>query len=205
MEKQLNILYQILSVFTSFFLLNLLWFLFCLPLITIFPATTALFGTVRKWLTVGFDVGVYRVFIGQFKENFKKSFIIGLFWTVILLILYFDGYIVLQNEFIGKSLLMILLIFFALTFLFTSIYVFFVLVHFDLTIKDTLKNSILLSISQLNYTVLFIGCILLTLILLYYFPFFLIVSGSLLAFCMYGLFNKLTLKIERDRNRWSST
>jgi uncharacterized membrane protein YesL len=201
MEKQMSAFNQIMSVFTSFVLLNFLWVLFCLPVVTIFPATAALFGTVRKWIKVGFDVGILKVFVQEFKDNFKKSFSLGFLWIVGFLILYMDISIVLQNEFTGKSLLLILLLFFTLLFAFVSIYLFFILVNYELTILHTVKNSLLLSLSHMNYTVLFLGMILAVFIVIYYFPFFLLVSGSLLAFTMYGMFHKLLSKLDEGKKR----
>jgi uncharacterized membrane protein YesL len=199
MEQQRNTFNHILTVFSYFFLLNVMWFVSCLLVVTIFPATTAMFGTVRKWIREGFDVGIFHVYFQQFKENFKKSFLIGLMWIIAFMILYLDLFIVFQNEFPGKSLLVAILFFFCIILAFTTVYVFFVLVNYELSIIHTLKNSLLLSISKMNYTVLFIGMILLTLVIIYYFPFFLLISGSLLAFSMYGVFHKLTLKIEQGK------
>ncbi|WP_456276214.1 YesL family protein [Bacillus sp. AK128] len=201
MEQHKNTFNHILTVFSYFFLLNVMWFLLCLPVVTAFPATTAMYGTVRKWIREGFDVGIFHVFFQQFKENFKKSFIIGLFWLFAVVILYLDLFIVFQNEFTGRSLLVALLFFFGIIVAFTTVYVFFVLVHYELTIFHTLKNSLFLSISHMNFTILFIGMILLTLVIVYYFPFFLLIGGSLLAFTMYGIFHRLTKKLEELRNR----
>ncbi|WP_185806905.1 YesL family protein [Bacillus salinus] len=198
MERQTNMFYQILSIFTSFFLLNLMWLIVCLPIITIFPATSALFGTVRRWTKDGFDVGILRVFIQQFKENFKKSFIIGIFWLAAFVILYMDVYIVLQNEFIGRGIVIALVLLLVLLFAFTTVYVFFVLVNYELTIIHTLKNALFLAISHLNYTVIFIGMILIGLIITYYFTFFLLIFGSVLAFSMYNIFHsRIQLKLEQ--------
>ncbi|MBM7660128.1 putative membrane protein YesL [Bacillus mesophilus] len=196
MEQHKNTFNQILTVFSYFFLLNVMWALLCLPVITAFPATTAMFGTVRKWIREGFDVGIFHVFFQLFKENFKKSFVIGLFWIIAVVILYLDIYIIFQNEFTGRSLLVALLFFFGIIVAFTTLYVFFVLVHYELSIFHTLKNSLFLSISHMNFTVLFIGMILLTLVITYYFPFFLLIGGSLLAFSMYGTFHKLIKKLD---------
>ncbi|GAM12342.1 YesL family protein [Mesobacillus selenatarsenatis] len=200
MNKTMNMFNEIITIFTSFVLLNLLWLLFCLPVMTIFPATAALFGTVRKWIRVGLDVGVYRVFVQEFKMNFKKSIGLGAVWTIFFAIISVDLAIVLQNEFTGKSIVLTMLVFFMLLFVFTSIYLFLLIVHYDLSLFHTVKNSLLLSLGHLNYTVLFLAMILLVLIVSYYFPFFLLLCGSLLAFMMYGVFHKLSLKWEEGKN-----
>src|SRR5699024_2076240 len=111
MNKTDNIFFRILDIFAHFVLLNILWFILCIPIITIFPATTALYAVVRKWVTEGTDAGVFQIFFVSFKANFKKSFIIGLFWLLAGLILYFDLSILLKNEFFGSLFVFILLTF----------------------------------------------------------------------------------------------
>ena len=200
MNKTMNMFNQIITIFTSFVLLNLLWLLICLPVVTIFPATAALFGTVRKWIRLGLDVGIYRVFVHEFKVNFKKSLGLGVIWSIFFAIISVDLTIVLQNEFSGKSIVLMLLVFFTLLFVFVTIYLFFLIVHFDLSLFHTVKNSLLLSLGHLNYTVLFLAMILFVLIVSYYFPVFLLFSGSLLAFVMYAVFHRLSLKWEEGKN-----
>ncbi|WP_084040568.1 DUF624 domain-containing protein [Gracilibacillus boraciitolerans] len=65
-----NIFFRILDIFAHFVLLNALWIICCVPIVTIFPSTTALFGVVRKWHTDGHDVGCIRLFFSLFRENF---------------------------------------------------------------------------------------------------------------------------------------
>lgn len=198
MGKRTDALNQILSIFTSFVLLNVLWIIFCLPIVTIFPATAALFGTVRKWIREGFVEGVFRVFLQHFKGSFKKSFIIGMMWSCACLILYLDFAIMIQNDFIAKSLLFILLCFCSMFFAFTAIYLFLVLANYDLSIRHTWKNSLLLSISHLPYTILIFGIILIESALIYYFPILFLVGASTSAFCIYGIFHRLSIKLERE-------
>ena len=42
--------YRWLETATDFFLLNLMWLVACLPAVTIFPSTAAMFGVVRDWV-----------------------------------------------------------------------------------------------------------------------------------------------------------
>ncbi|MRX73268.1 DUF624 domain-containing protein [Bacillus lacus] len=201
MADKNNVFYHILHVFTSFFLLNLLWFLCCLPVVTIFPATAAMFGTARVWIKSGIDTGVVKVFFSEFRMNVKKSMILGILWTAGFLVLYMNYSIMLQSDFALSKLLLILLIFVSLLFCFITLYSFFLLVNYELSIIHIIKNSLLLALSQMNYTLLFFGMILLTIMIVYYIPFLLIVSGSLLSFSMYGLFQRLSARIEQERSK----
>lgn len=191
MNKSDNIFFRILDIFAHFVLLNVLWIILCLPIITIFPATTALYSVIRKWITEGTDAGVIQLFLTSFKENFKKSFIIGLLWLVAGLILYFDLSILLQIEFTGRSFVFILLAFSTMLYVFISIYVFFFLVQYELSIVHTIKNALILSVSRLLHTLLFLVIIAGAVVITYYIKIFIIIFGSMLAFVLYYIFHKL--------------
>lgn len=200
MVQRESVFYRIITIFTHFFIANVLWLLLCLPILTIFPATSALFGTVRKWSKEGFEGGYFLIFFQQLKEHFKKSFVLGLFWTLAGVILYLDFSIITQLDFVGRNIVVAMIFFIVAIYLLTTIYLFFVIVNYELSIIHILKNSLLLSISHLHYTVLLIGMILLGLVGIYYFPFFLLVFGSVLAFSMYQIFQKIFLRIENEMN-----
>lgn len=191
MSKSDNMFFRILDIFAHFVLLNTLWIILCIPIITIFPATTALYSVVRKWVTEGTDAGAIQLFFTSFKENFKKSFTIGLFWLIAGFILYFDLSILLQIEFTGKLFVFILLVFSTILYVFISIYVFFVLVQYELSIIHTIKNALILSVSRLLHSLLFLVIIAGALIVTYYFKVFIMIFGSMLAFVLYNIFHKL--------------
>src|SRR5690625_2719829 len=191
MNKSDNMFFRILDIFAHFVLLNILWVILCIPIITIFPATTALYSVVRKWITEGTDAGAIQLFFTSFKENFKKRFIIGLLWLIAGFILYFDLSILLQIEFTGKFFVFILLCFSTILYVFISIYVFFVLVQYELSVVHTIKNALILSLSRLLHTLLFLVIIAGALIITYYFKIFIMIFGSMLAFVLYNIFHKL--------------
>lgn len=191
MNKSDNMFFRILDIFAHFVLLNTLWMILCIPIITIFPATTALYSVVRKWVTEGTDAGAIQLFFTSFKENFKKSFTIGLFWLIAGLILYVDLSILLQIEFTGRFLVITLLAFSAILYIFVSIYVFFIMVQYELSIVHTLRNALILSVSRLLHTILFLVIIAGALIITYYFKIFIILFGSMLAFVLYYIYHKL--------------
>lgn len=201
MNKSDNMFLNFLDIFAHFVLLNTLWLILCVPIFTIFPATTALYAVVRKWVTEGIDAGAVTLFFTSFKKNFKKSFIIGLFWLLTGFILYLDLSIILQTEFTGRFLIFILLVFSVILYMFVSIYVFFFLVQYELSISSTIKNALILSVSRLLHSLLFLVIIAGALFITFYFKFFMIILGSMLAFILYNLFNKLDLTIEMAKSK----
>jgi len=191
MNKSENMFFRILDIFAHFVLLNAIWIICCIPIITIFPATTALYSVVKCWIAKGTYAGAVRLFFTAFKEKFKKSFIIGLLWILAGLILYFDLTILLQVEFTGSFLILILFIFTAILYVFVSVYSLLLLVQEELSILNILKKSLILSVSHLHYTLLFLIIIVAAIWMTYYFKIFLLIFGSVLAFILYYLFQKL--------------
>ncbi|SES23938.1 Uncharacterized membrane protein YesL [Gracilibacillus ureilyticus] len=192
MNKSENMFFKILDIFAHFVLLNALWVICCIPILTIFPATTALFGVVRKWHVEGTNVGVVRLFFSLFRANFKKSFLIGLMWSIAGSIIYFDMSIVLQIDFTGEIVVFILLIFSSILYVFMTIYIFFVLVHQELSILYSIKNALFMSIGYYLHTFLIIVIIAGSLFITYLAPIFLTIIGSVLAFSIYHLFHNLS-------------
>ena len=62
--------------FWKFFQINLIYVLFCLPIVTFGPATAAMTQLMRKFV-IGEPIFVWHEFVIAFKKNFKKSFVLG--------------------------------------------------------------------------------------------------------------------------------
>ncbi|WP_453990511.1 YesL family protein [Bacillus nitroreducens] len=69
--------------------LNILFILSCIPIVTIYPALAALFGVVREWRTKN-EVAVYSQYKKKFIENWKQSYLVGILFTII-------GYLLISN------------------------------------------------------------------------------------------------------------
>src|SRR5207248_1417587 len=82
-------LYRTMEFIMNAFILNLLWLVVCLPILTIFPATTALFAVVREWQKQK-DIQVFSAFFRHFKVNFKQSFFLGILWLAFTFLLIGD-------------------------------------------------------------------------------------------------------------------
>lgn len=191
MRDKGNVFFKVLDIFANFVLLNLLWMVSCLFIVTIFPATTALFATVRKWHKEGTDFGVISTYYRYFIENFRKSFLIGLMWKIAMVFLVMDGMILSHVQFTGKWVILSLYTFLLILFLFLTIYLFFVLVHYELGVFAIIKkNALFLSISCLPHTLACIGCIVVTFLFTYIMPFFLLLIGSFFWHLYYITYSK---------------
>lgn len=87
--------YIFLEKVSNLFILNVIWLIACLPIITIFPATAAMFSVIRQW-KLHDETSVFMPFTKHFKLNFKQSLLIGLLWIPFAFLLYIDYFYVIQ-------------------------------------------------------------------------------------------------------------
>jgi uncharacterized membrane protein YesL len=139
-------IYRLLEVFTDLVYLNLLWLVSCLPVVTIAPSTAAMFGVVRGWIR-GKDVPTTGEFFSHFRENFGRSLAVGLVWVLLGAVLAADFFLVGQMESFRRPLYVVFFAF-ALLYVSTTVYLFPVMVNYELDWKGVIKNSFLFSIAR---------------------------------------------------------
>jgi uncharacterized membrane protein YesL len=139
-------IYRVLEVFTDLVYLNLLWLVASLPVVTIAPSTAAMFGVMRGW-SRGKDVPTTREYFSLFRENFGRSLAVGLVWAVLGTVLAADFLLVGQ---MGSFRRLLYAVFFAFGFLYASatVYLFPVMVNYELDWKGVIKDSFLFSIAR---------------------------------------------------------
>lgn len=135
------------------FILNVLYLASCIPVVTIGAATTALYYTTLK-MAENRESYVWKDYWKSFRQNVRQATVI---WMVLLLagavlaadMLLAGG----MNEQVG-SVVAIIAIVAAIFLVVAGVYVFPVLARFDNSIKNTLKNALLLSIRHLPSTIM---------------------------------------------------
>ncbi len=159
-----------------------------------FPATTAMFGVVRKWVMKE-EVPTLRFFWKYYKENYKRSLVGGLVLTVLWAIVGVDYFYFHSRIYLGSYLFLFLAVW-----LFTiTLFFFSHTVHTETKFGQALKNVFILSIVNpilsfgiaiINLVILYISVMKLTFLL----PFF---SGAIISFlgffAYYKVFTKLVL------------
>lgn len=176
-------LYRFLDRLTNLFFLNVLWLLISLPLVTLFPASAAMFAVFKEW-TEGKEGNLFKSFFKHFQANFKHSFLYGLLFGFLLAIFYLDLSIINEIEsysFILTSLLFVLVILTA----FNVVYFVPISIHFDLTLFGKIKHAFLFSIMFFPTTLLCIIICIATLLLTYLLPGFMFILFSTAG---YGVF-----------------
>lgn len=188
-------IYRWAQTATDFFLLNLLWLLACLPVVTAFPATAAMFGVVRDWVR-GKDSGVFATFVLRFRQNFWQSFVVGVLWVL------FGGAIVLDlllaNELPGAAQVVMrsVLVLATILYAFTSVFLFPVMVHYDTKWTATPKNALLLAVGRLPTTITCLLTFVTVAALTFFVPPLILVTGSLTAYVVYRLCDREFRKID---------
>ena len=78
-----GLLWKILNSLTDILAFSLIWLFCCLPIVTIGPATTALYDAVTHGIRYQ-ETGPYRRFFRTFKADLKISIPTTLFWAAII-------------------------------------------------------------------------------------------------------------------------
>ncbi|WP_410511812.1 DUF624 domain-containing protein [Paenibacillus sp. BR2-3] len=170
---------------------------------TVFPATAALFTVVRKWVMGNTDVSTFRTFFQGYKENYVKSMLGGLIYSLLFVIMYVDVtvYMTQMSNFKIVGILMLVL----MIILFVSMFNFFsIIVHYQMTFKEVVSNSILLTIARpiRVFSTLIAGAVLVYIGLRYPALYFICIP-TLIAmvafFNFYATYNKLQLQVEQEK------
>lgn len=135
-------------------IINILFVICSIPIVTIGASITALYSVSMK-ITRDEDVYAAKEFIKQFKQNFKQSTIIWLILLVIGLFIGLDFYLfsLMSNDTMGIIFKFIFTVV-SVVLAFVLIYAFPLIARFENSIKNTLSNSILMSIQHLPYTLI---------------------------------------------------
>ena len=164
-----NPFFSFLSKVADIIILSFLWFVCCLPVITIGPATAALYYVALK-LARKEDVQITSCFFKGFKENFKQGVAYSFIFVILGIVLVFDYLVAMGMP--GTAGTVCCGIFFALGILLlcTAFYTFPLQAQFYNTVKQTIINAIFLAARKLPMTVLVFGVNILPMILLLYVP-----------------------------------
>lgn len=179
-------LYRAGDIFISLVLLNLLWLVACIPLITIWPSTAAMFGVVRDWIN-GTDSSIVMPFARHFRANLGQSLGIGLLWLATAGVLFLDFNLIAGIEEWLKIPLFLLLVLATFVLVLTSTYLFPVMVNYHGNWRNVLKNSFLIAVAQPLTTLLCLLVIFVALTIGYFLPATALVIGSGTAYVLYFL------------------
>lgn len=148
-----NKFFAVMGRVADLIILNVVFLICCLPIVTIGASLTALHYVTLK-MARNEESYIVRSFFKSFKQNFKQATIINLIMLAVGAILYLDLNIVSNMTGSMSSVLYILLIAFGFVYLIIFLYIYPVLAKFYNSIKNTFRNSLLMAIRHLPYTIL---------------------------------------------------
>lgn len=197
-----NPFFTTLSKICDILFISVVYVLLCIPIITIGPASTALYYSTVK--VIRKERGyLYREFFKSFRTNFKRGAIIGVIFTILSAVLVFDilyAWGMVDVDYTKGSIFLGVFLAFSLLVLSFSIYAFPILSRFEMTVKQLVKASIYMSMRHFHFTILMDAVIVASIVAFLYIPMLLfILPGAatfLISLLMERIFKKYMPKAE---------
>lgn len=197
-----NAFWRTMGKIADMVILNILFIICCIPIVTIGASYTALY-TVTMKLVKNEEAYIFRGFFKAFKDNFKQSTLIWLFMLFFGAFLGVDLYITSKMDMSLMNVLYYIFLVFAVLYAMMLSYVFPILSKFDNTIKNTIKNSLFMGIAHFPWTLLIliinavpiiVSVINLNYLFSYVLPFMLLIGFTLIAFANSYIFHRVFKK-----------
>lgn len=191
-----GVLYRITERIGNLILLNLLYLICCIPIVTIGPATIALHYVTLKYAEKTED-RVWAPFFHSFRQNLKQGIIVGLISTVIGAFLAFDlSYIyqIASNEMTFNKFILVAVALASIVYLMAITYVYPLLARFDNSLRQMFRTTIILAIRHLPATVCMTIIAAAPILLLFYTP-----TSFLIALTFYFFIGFATVAFLQDK------
>ena len=147
-------LFGALSRMADLVILNVLFLLCCVPVITTGAAISSMYYVAGK-MAENKEGYIFKSFFKAFKENFKKSTAIWLILLIPFLVASVDLYIMnFMSAGLGKTFLKGFMLLALLLVFFVMIYALTLQGTFENTIKNTIKNAVLISLGNVPWSLL---------------------------------------------------
>ena len=151
-------LYRMGTWLYHFMLLNLLFLISCIPIITIFPATAAAFGVTRQWIKKK-EPPIFTTYIHLLKENFKQSTIAGILIVMFGVLLYGDFHIITRIESNINIALYIVFCLMVVFYIIVVLHVFPLMVNGYYTGNQLLINALKFGLYKFHLTLINVVCL----------------------------------------------
>lgn len=148
MDRQNKLKDSVLKFFNDLFdvmVLNWFWMLCCIPVITVGPATCAMYSVTLK-LVRDEPVSLVKDFFRGFRQNFKSGLLLGLAAIVLLIVSAGDAWFALQQTDQLKSLYLVIAVIIGVIWLIFIGYAFALQAMFDAPLKIQVLNAFKLAL-----------------------------------------------------------
>lgn len=208
MKHMFNIegpLFQFLSRVGDLIILNVLFLVCCIPVITI-GASTAALNKMTQDMVHDAESGVLKGFFQAFRANFRQATVVWVAELIVLVSLACDA-ILVYSWFPGNKLMYGILIALAVLVLCVSTYMIPLLVRYDNTLRQHLANAVILAIIKLPKTIAMVVLNALPLIVLLLslnvflqtMVFWLFIGFAFVAFMNSSMLKKVFAQIEGEK------
>lgn len=172
---------RFLSRLFDLIVLNALFIIFCLPVITIGASITSMYSITLKMIK-NEECYMVKGFLSSFKQNFKQATLLWIPCLLIGVFLIADLYIVNNILPVSYHFLQYPILCLIIMLLCGYLYLFPLLSFFDAPLKQQVKNAFLLSLGHLPTTIVVLCLHIFVLIIIHYVPSLLIPILSLFLF-----------------------
>ena len=183
--------------------LNILWFVCCIPVVTVGASTTALFYVTLK-ISKNEEGSITNAFFHSFQQNLKQGTLIWLILLALGIILGIDGYILYHMRFENVFWTLCTAVFCvaAAAYAIVLMYIFPLLARFDNTVGAMFKNALFIGVRFLFCTALMavIYFVMLLVIVRFFTPAVIFGEGLCALLCSYLLSNILQLCQEKTED-----
>ena len=183
--------------------LNILWFICCIPIVTVGASTTALFYVTLK-IAKNEEGNITKAFFHSFRENLKQSTVIWMILLFLGIILGVDGYVLYHMRFenVFWTLCTAFFLIAAAAYAVVLMYIFPLLARFDNTTGAMFKNALFMGIRFLLCTILMavIYFLMLLIVVRFFTPAVIFGEGLCALLCSYLLSNILLLCQEKTED-----
>lgn len=186
MENVMNKFNLISEWVMNLFILQVLWIGGTLGggiVFGLFPATIALYASLRKLNCPEAEFSLFRYFVETYKENFKESLIIGLWYVLAAIIGFIYSQFISQttNSWLAYTHIFMYLILFLIGLL--LLYIIPVYVHYEVKLRNLVKTSFFIMLVNMKWNLpLILTLVAVSLIFIRFSVVFLFFGVSLPAF-----------------------
>ena len=175
-----------LSFIGDLIILNVLFLVCCIPLVTIGASATALY-TISMRMAAKDDRGILKPFFRAFKENFKKATVIWLTFLLIGAVLALGITMIYLNQSAFSNLIKVLYGVVILVYLVGLSWVFPLQAKFENSVKNTIKNAFIIGISRIGNSSVIAILLLIPVLMAVFFTKIFILTGFVWILCGFSV------------------
>ena len=189
--------FAVMDKLANLFWLNILFVICSIPVFTIGASATALYYVTMK-MVKDEDSYITKSFFKAFRQNFRQATIIWLMALGVTGVFLFDLRILSGYEALPYKVIMVIISAMYIVFIFCMIYVFPIISKFENSIKNSLKNALLMSIRHFPMTIAIIVITTIPFVGAYYIPYVLLFVLLFGASSIAYLTSKIYIKIFKN-------